>query len=91
MNTLMFINELNRIPNIKVYPSKANFALVELTDGSKARDVMIKLLFTYGVYVRECSDKIGLDGQFLRVASRSFEENIIILDALNNIYANNEE
>jgi histidinol-phosphate/aromatic aminotransferase/cobyric acid decarboxylase-like protein len=91
MNTLMFINELNRIPNIKVYPSKANFALVELTDGSKARDVMIKLLFTYGVYVRECSDKIGLDGQFLRVASRSFEENIIILDALNNIYSNNEE
>lgn len=86
MNTLMFLNELNRIPNIKVYPSRANFALVELTDGSNATEVMIKLLFTYGVYVRECSDKIGLEGQFLRVASRSFEENIIILDALKNIY-----
>jgi len=82
MNTLMFTNELNSIPNIKVYPSKANFALVELLDGTKARDMMIKLLFTYGVYVRECSDKIGLEGEFLRIASRSFEENIVILDAL---------
>jgi histidinol-phosphate/aromatic aminotransferase/cobyric acid decarboxylase-like protein len=87
MNTLMFLNELNRIPNIKVYPSRANFALVELIDGSNATEVMIKLLYSHGVYVRECSDKIGLEGQFLRVASRSFEENIIILDALKSIYA----
>jgi histidinol-phosphate/aromatic aminotransferase/cobyric acid decarboxylase-like protein len=86
MNTLMFLNELNRIPNIKVYPSRANFALVELTDGSNATEVMIKLLFSYGVYVRECSDKIGLEGQFLRIASRSFEENITILEALKSIY-----
>jgi histidinol-phosphate/aromatic aminotransferase/cobyric acid decarboxylase-like protein len=86
MNTLMFLNELNRIPNIKVYPSRANFALVELTDGSNATEVMIKLLYSYGVYVRECSDKIGLEGQFLRIASRSFEENIIILEALKSIY-----
>lgn len=86
MNTLMFLNELNRIPNIKVYPSRANFALVELTDGSNAAEVMIKLLYSYGVYVRECSDKIGLEGQFLRIASRSFEENIIILEALKSIY-----
>jgi histidinol-phosphate/aromatic aminotransferase/cobyric acid decarboxylase-like protein len=86
MNTLMFLNELNRIPNIKVYPSRANFALVELIDGSNATEVMIKLLYSYGVYVRECSDKIGLEGQFLRIASRSFEENIIILEALKRIY-----
>jgi histidinol-phosphate/aromatic aminotransferase/cobyric acid decarboxylase-like protein len=91
MNTLMFTNELNSIPNIKVYPSKANFALVELLDGTKARDMMIKLLFTYGVYVRECSDKIGLEGEFLRIASRSFEENIVILDALKTIYSVDEE
>jgi histidinol-phosphate/aromatic aminotransferase/cobyric acid decarboxylase-like protein len=87
MNTLMFLNELNRIPNIKVYPSRANFALVELTDGSNAIEVMIKLLYTHGVYVRECSDKIGLEGQFLRIASRSFEENIIILESIRSIYA----
>jgi histidinol-phosphate/aromatic aminotransferase/cobyric acid decarboxylase-like protein len=86
MNTLMFLNELNRIPNVKVYPSRANFALVELVDGTNSKEMMVKLLYTYGVYVRECSDKIGLEGQFLRIASRSFEENVIILDALQAIY-----
>lgn len=86
MNTLMFLNELNRIPGLKVYPSRANFALVELIDGTSSSEMMIKLLFSHGVYVRECSDKIGLDGQFLRIASRSFEENIIILEAMKSIY-----
>jgi histidinol-phosphate/aromatic aminotransferase/cobyric acid decarboxylase-like protein len=86
MNTLMFQNELSRLPNVKVYPSRANFVLLELTDGSKSMDLMIKLLFTHGVYVRECSDKIGLEGQFLRIASRSFEENVIILDSIKSIY-----
>jgi histidinol-phosphate/aromatic aminotransferase/cobyric acid decarboxylase-like protein len=88
MNTLMFLNELNRIPGIKVFPSRANFALVELIDGTSSREMMIKLLYSHGVYVRECSDKIGLDGQFLRIASRSFEENIIILDSFRAIYGN---
>jgi histidinol-phosphate/aromatic aminotransferase/cobyric acid decarboxylase-like protein len=86
MNTLMFLNELNRIPGIKVFPSRANFALVELIDGTSSREMMIKLLYSHGVYVRECSDKIGLDGQFLRIASRSFEENILILDSFRAIY-----
>ncbi|MFN4083089.1 MAG: aminotransferase class I/II-fold pyridoxal phosphate-dependent enzyme [Bacteroidia bacterium] len=86
MNTLMFLNELARVPGIKVYPSRANFALVELIDGSKSIEMMIKLLYTYGVYVRECSDKIGLDGEFLRIASRSFEENVVILDAFKSVY-----
>jgi histidinol-phosphate/aromatic aminotransferase/cobyric acid decarboxylase-like protein len=86
MNTLMFLNELNRIPSIKVYPSRANFALVELIDGSSSKELMIKLLYSHGVYVRECSDKIGLDGQFLRIASRSFEENVLILDAFKSVH-----
>jgi histidinol-phosphate/aromatic aminotransferase/cobyric acid decarboxylase-like protein len=60
-----------------------------MIDGTKSKEIMIKLLYSYGVYVRECSDKIGLDGQFLRIASRSFEENIIILDAFKAVYGSN--
>ena len=40
------------------------------------------LLVNYGVYVRTCSDKIGLEGDFIRLASRTFEQNKIILNAL---------
>ncbi len=39
-------------------------------------------LKAFGVYTRTCSDKIGLDGQFVRVASRSPAENRAIVQAL---------
>lgn len=80
MNTLMFFNEINTIPKAKLYPSKANFALLEV-EGMSSWDLFSKLL-EKGVYVRDCSDKIGLEGSFVRVASRSFEENLKIIDAL---------
>ncbi len=82
MNTLMFLSELYALKNVITYPSKANFALIELTDGSSSFDFTMNLLVEHGVYVRDCSDKIGLDGQFVRIASRSFEENLIIIKAL---------
>jgi histidinol-phosphate/aromatic aminotransferase/cobyric acid decarboxylase-like protein len=84
MNTLMFLTELNNLNNkgIRIYPSKANFALIELTNGLTSFDFSMKLLVEYGVYVRDCSDKIGLDGQFVRIASRTFEENLKIISAI---------
>ncbi len=81
MNTLMFLSELNTLKGIKVYPSKANFALVEL-ESTTSFDFYIDLLINHGVYVRDCSDKIGLDGEFVRIASRTFEENLKIISAI---------
>ncbi len=83
MNTLMFFNEINTIPTIKLYPSKANFALIESKKFSSWQ-LFCKLL-DLGIYVRDCSDKIGLDGNFIRVASRSFEENLKIIEALKKV------
>jgi histidinol-phosphate/aromatic aminotransferase/cobyric acid decarboxylase-like protein len=82
MNTLMFLSELKNIKGIKVYPSKANFALIEIINGQSSFEFTMNLLINYGVYVRDCSDKIGLDGEFVRIASRSFEENLKIIDAI---------
>lgn len=82
MNTLMFLTEISALKNVKSYPSKANFALIEITNGKSSFDFTMDLLIDHGVYVRDCSDKIGLDGQFIRVASRSFEENLKILSGL---------
>jgi histidinol-phosphate/aromatic aminotransferase/cobyric acid decarboxylase-like protein len=88
MNTLKFLNELSLIKGIKVYPSKANFALVEILNGQSSFDFSMKLLIDSGVYIRDCSDKIGLEGAFVRIASRSFEENLEIIKGLNNILVN---
>ena len=82
MNTVMFLTELQKIDGLKIYPSKANFALVEILTGATSFDFTMKLLLEHGVYVRDCEDKIGLNGEFVRIASRSFEENLKIIDAI---------
>ena len=83
--TQEFYLNLSRLDWIKTFPSKSNFILVEIVNGYKAEEVMHKLLLQSGVYVRNCDDKIGLDGQFLRVASRGKEDNKIIFNAFKKI------
>lgn len=85
--TQEFFKALGQINSIKTYPSRANFALIELLNGTKAQDLCIKLLSSYGIYTRSCSDKIGLEGEFLRIASRSEQENAQILQALQEIFS----
>ncbi|HNM35377.1 MAG TPA: hypothetical protein PKI98_10850, partial [Chitinophagaceae bacterium] len=60
----------------------ANFALIELKTGITADDFAFGLLVKSGVYTRTCSDKIGLEGEFVRLASRSHDENEEIIKAI---------
>lgn len=82
METLDFIRELKQLSGIKVYPSMANFVLIELGEGIQSTEFVSKLLISYGIYVRTCDDKIGLKGQFIRLASRSRKENEYIISSL---------
>ncbi|GAB0174034.1 histidinol-phosphate transaminase [Helicobacter trogontum] len=81
-----FFTRLSHIKQIKTYKSKANFALIELTDGSKCTDFVIKMLLQYGIYTRTCNDKMGLSGEFVRIASRTEQENKIILKSMQDIF-----
>ena len=81
-------SELAAIAGLKVYPSMANFFLVELTNGATSSDFVSKLLIKYGVYIRDCSDKIGLDGEFVRIASRTQAENEIIVSSVKDVLQN---
>jgi histidinol-phosphate/aromatic aminotransferase/cobyric acid decarboxylase-like protein len=72
------------LPGVKVYPSAANFALVELD--RPAGEVAAALLAGHGVYVRDCADKWGLHGdRYLRVAARREPENRRILAAFTEV------
>lgn len=82
MITNELLKDLNSIPYIHTYPSKANFALIELPPNMDSFSFTMKLLLNHGIYVRDCKDKVGLDGNFIRIASRTFEENIIMVDTL---------
>lgn len=83
--TQEFFNELNKIKKIKVIPSMANFALIKLLDNTKAKDLTLALLIRKGIYVRDCTDKLGLKGEYVRIASRKKKENLKILKALREI------
>lgn len=84
--TIEFINELHKIKGITVYPSMANFVLLELNNGMTADDFVTSLLIKYGIYVRTCSDKIGLVGEYVRLASRTKDENAYIIKSLNDFF-----
>jgi histidinol-phosphate/aromatic aminotransferase/cobyric acid decarboxylase-like protein len=74
------------VPGVRVFPSAANFALLELD--RPAAEVAASLLASHGVYVRDCGDKWGLEGdRFLRVAARSAPENRRIVAALSEVMA----
>jgi histidinol-phosphate/aromatic aminotransferase/cobyric acid decarboxylase-like protein len=75
---------LAALPGVKAYPSAANFALLELD--RPAGEVALELLVGHGVYVRDCADKWGLDGdRYLRVAARSETQNARILAAFTDV------
>jgi histidinol-phosphate/aromatic aminotransferase/cobyric acid decarboxylase-like protein len=85
--SLFFVTELNQIPKIKVYPTKANFVLIEILNGKTSDEISTELLLNYGIYVRNCSDKVGLeDGHFIRVATRYKAENEYIVKSLRSIF-----
>ncbi|NES20948.1 MAG: histidinol-phosphate aminotransferase family protein [Symploca sp. SIO3E6] len=83
--TQTFNNKLSKIDGLNVYPSQGNFVLVELTEGSTAFDCFNKLLLKHGIYTRNCSDKIGLEGEFLRIASRTKKENKKIIKSVKDL------
>lgn len=83
-----FYRQLAKIKQIRVYPSKANFFLVELTDGTTAQDFMTRLLTTYGIYTRPCGDKVGLSGEFVRIASSRRAENDYVVNSIKKAFKN---
>ncbi|GGP70109.1 pyridoxal phosphate-dependent aminotransferase [Saccharothrix coeruleofusca] len=62
--------ELGRVPDLEVFPSQANFLLVKLPNEVSGGEMRDHLLNKHQVFVRECSNKLGLSGQFLRLVVR---------------------
>ena len=76
------LNQLEGIPGLRVFPSRANFLYVELpleVEGRKLRD---RLLEQYGLMVRECSNKIGSSERYMRLAVQTREAVDLLVEAL---------
>ncbi len=76
---------LERIMGLKVYPSYANFVLVQILGDYNATQIRNRLLFDYGFFVRDCDNKEGIGNRFLRISCRCPQENQELVSALREI------
>lgn len=79
-----FINELKKIDGLRVFPSQANYIMVELRKGN-SRELAEKLLDEYNIFIKDLSAK--LEGQYIRLSVRNHEDNGALLEALRKIYS----
>ena len=90
--TLLFIQKerpvfrraLEGIPGVRVYPSSANFFLVELPEPLTSHQVQI-VLMKRGYLVRDCSNYPGLHERMLRFAVRTSRENARLVKQLQHV------
>jgi threonine-phosphate decarboxylase len=73
---------LQNIPGIDVYPTGANFVLFKIRGAQTAAELQGRLLREHKMYVRDCSNKLGMDQYHIRVASQGREKDARLVAAL---------
>ena len=76
-----FAENLDKIPGLKIWPSKTSYFLIEL-EKSSASELKKHLISEFGLLIRDASNFRGLNENFIRVATLSKEKNQLLIDAL---------
>ncbi len=77
-------DDLGLIRGLKIFPSHANYLLLQLRDNTSAVKLSEKLLQD-GIVIRVCKNYQGLDESYFRVAVRTRKENASLVRALGKI------
>ena len=83
--TQVLYNELRAVPYLQPYPSQGNFVLCKVVYDFTAEQLTTRLFDEFKMLINNCSRKKGLDGNFVRIASRTKEENIQLVEALRSL------
>src|SRR5579863_3502792 len=75
-------DDLRTMPHLEVYPTGANFLLFKIRNVMTARELQMRLLVEHEMYVRDCSNKLGMDAFHIRVASQGREKDKRLIEAL---------
>lgn len=79
------IEELSKIKGIKVYPSEANYIMIDLGKFN-SHEIAIKLLDSKNLIIKDLSTKNKFKGKnFIRVAVRDKKDNDILVACLNEV------
>jgi histidinol-phosphate/aromatic aminotransferase/cobyric acid decarboxylase-like protein len=78
-----FMNALSCIEGLRVYPSEANYFMIELLNGCSSRGAAKYLLSQHNLFIKDLSAKIKRDNrQFIRVAVRNSVDNDLLVSSL---------
>lgn len=81
---MALVESLRRFAQLKLYPSSANYLLIEIMNGQTARNIKEQLL-KHRIMIRDCANFIGLTDRFFRIAVRTNEENRLLTEHLGGI------
>jgi threonine-phosphate decarboxylase len=81
----LLFESLSQFSQLTVYPSNANYLLVEIKEGMSSRELKERLL-PHRIMIRDCASFMGLSGQFFRIAVRTADENKLLLECLCRIF-----
>ncbi|MCL2337606.1 MAG: threonine-phosphate decarboxylase CobD, partial [Firmicutes bacterium] len=73
---------LAELPGLSPFPAEANYLLVKITREDLSSTALAARTAQKGVLVRDCSTFGGLGYRYIRVAVRSRQENMVLLEAL---------
>lgn len=81
-----FVKDLETVSYLRAIPSQANYIMCEVLAPYNAKELTEKLLNECNILIKDLSNKRGLnDGQYIRVAIRTREENNCLVNALKRI------
>ncbi len=81
-----FINALEQIEGLYVYPTQANYVMCEINNGFSAAQITQELLVKHNLFIKDLTSKIRDGKQYVRLAVRKKEENEMLIEALKNIF-----
>lgn len=76
---------LGAVDGVRVIPSQANYLLCELVGPVRAAELAHRLLTEHSILVRNCSDKPGIDGQYVRMAVRAAADNDDLVNGVRSV------
>ena len=77
-----FKSMLQKLNNIRVIPSQANYFMVELLNGLDAEELKQRMLIEKNVFIKTLNNKIKGKRQYLRIAIRNETDNNLFIQKL---------
>lgn len=74
--------ELRKIPQIHVFPSSTNYFLIKANSNQ-----LREKLWGENIMIRSCKDYLGLDDSYFRIAVKSHQNNVSLIEKLKKVIA----